>query len=172
MSTVTVDEVMSWEPCKEYPRERVTALFADRETITALDVLEMDIPAEDRLWAVLREEMVPAPILHEFACRCAEAALMQERKAGREPDPRSWAAIEAKRKWMRGEIDDNELRAARDTAWDAAQDVAGAWDTAWVAAWFDAGDAAWFAACVTTQEAARNEQCVMLRDIIRKSNTK
>lgn len=55
--TVTVDDVMSWEPCKEYSRERVTALFAGRKTITALDVLDMDIPAEDRLWAVLRMDV-------------------------------------------------------------------------------------------------------------------
>ncbi|MCI9553017.1 MAG: hypothetical protein HFE94_05730 [Acutalibacter sp.] len=48
-------------------------------------------------------------MLHEFACRCAEEAL----KLVEEPDPRSVAAIEAKRKWLRGEIGDRELEAAR-----------------------------------------------------------
>jgi len=186
--TVTVDDVMSWEPCKEYSRERVTALFAGRETITAFDVLDMDIPAEDRLWAVLREEMVPAPVLHEFACRIAEAALSQESMAGREPDPRSWAAIDAKRKWLRGEIGDKELHAAweaardvvreavQEVAWTTARDIAwnaawkNAWDAArgtafsvaWNSAWNAARNASWSAAW----DAAREEQCAMLRGML------
>jgi hypothetical protein len=57
--------------------------------------------------------------LHEFACWCAGQALLKEREAGREPDPRSWAAVEAKRKWLRGEITDKELTATG-AAWDAA----------------------------------------------------
>ena len=47
-------------------------------------------------------------ILHEFACLCAEDAL----KLIKNPDPRSVAAIEAKRRWVRGEITDQELAAA------------------------------------------------------------
>ena len=62
------------------------------------------------------------PVLHEFACRCAEDALAV---AGT-PDPRSVAAIAAKRAWLRGEIDDEGV----DTAWDVA------WDAAW-AAWLE-----------------------------------
>ena len=144
MLAVTVDDVMSWRLCDGYTRERVTALFAGRKTITALDVLDMDIPAEDRLWAVLR--MVPDPILHEFACRIAEAVLMRERRAGREPDLRNWAAIGAKRKWLRGEIDGKELYAA----WHAAQYAA------WYAAMNDARYAAWYAAWYAARYAARN----------------
>ena len=59
-------------------------------------------------------------ILHEFACWCAERAMSRLRN----PDPRSIAAINAKRKWMRGEITDAELAAARDAAWGAARDAA------------------------------------------------
>lgn len=81
-----------------------------------------------------------ANTLHEFACWCAERALKQVKN----PDPRSVAAIEAKRKWLRGEINDAELDAARDAAWDAAgaagvaaraaRDAAwAAWDAAWAA---------------------------------------
>jgi hypothetical protein len=103
-------------------------------------------------------------ILHEFACWCAERALTSERNAGREPDPRSWAAIEAKRKWLRGEITDQELAAARaaasaaarDAAWDAARDAA--WDAASAAArdaaWDAARDAAWDAASAAARDAA------------------
>jgi hypothetical protein len=57
------------------------------------------------------------PILHEAACIYAERAL----RVAKITDPRSWAAIEAKRKWLRGEITDEKLTAARAAAWDAAR---------------------------------------------------
>ena len=60
-------------------------------------------------------------ILHEFACRVAEIALSKVTN----PDPRSLAAIKAKRKWMKGEIADNGLDAARRRAWYAAESAAG-----------------------------------------------
>ena len=103
-----------------------------------------DLDAEDRLWAVLREEFLPADLLHEFACRCAEKALEHVDN----PDPRSIAAITAKRQWLRGEITDEELSAARDAAWAAARGVA----------WAAARDAAW--------AAARGEQLEMLIDLV------
>lgn len=59
-------------------------------------------------------------VLHEFACWCAEEALLRERAAGREPDPRSWAAIETKRRWLHGEATEAELAAASEAAWAAA----------------------------------------------------
>jgi len=59
-------------------------------------------------------------ILHEFACSCAEDALALVAQ----PDPRSVAAIEAKRKWLMGEITDEELDAAEDAAWAAVRDAA------------------------------------------------
>ena len=95
-------------------------------------------------------------VLHEFACWCAEQALKAERKAGREPDPRSWKAIKVKRQWMKGKATIEELDAAGAAAWDAAGDAAraaagaAAWDAAWAAAgaaaWDAAGAAAWAAA--------------------------
>ena len=54
-------------------------------------------------------------ILHEFACWCAEEAL----KLVPTPDPRSVAAIQAKRDWLAGKISDDDLAAARDAAWAA-----------------------------------------------------
>ena len=83
------------------------------------------------------------PLLHEAACVFAEGAL----RIANVTDPRSWAAIDAKRKWLRGEITDKELAAAwaaaRDAAWDAAWAAARA--AAWAAAWDAAWDAAWAA---------------------------
>jgi hypothetical protein len=41
-------------------------------------------------------------------------------------DKRSWAAIEMKRKWLKGKATNDELAAAGDAAWYAAR--AAAWD--------------------------------------------
>ena len=96
-------------------------------------------------------------ILHEFACRVAETALAKEDK----PDPRSVAAINAKRRWVRGEISDKELAAAWDAAraatWAAAKAAtrAAARAATWAAAWDAARAATWDAAKAATWDAAR-----------------
>lgn len=54
-----------------------------------------------------------------YLCWQAERALTAERDMGREPDPRSWRAVAAKRGWLAGEVSDAELRASKSAAWDA-----------------------------------------------------
>jgi len=98
--------------------------------------------------------------LRLFACDCAERTLKRERKAGREPDERSWKAIIVSRRYANGEATLEELQAARDAAWDAARDAA--WDAA-DAAW-DAADAAWDAARDTAWDAAWNAAWNAARD--------
>ncbi len=83
-------------------------------------------------------------VLHEFACVCAEHAM----KRYGDGDARSFAAIEAKRRWLKGEIADEEMDAAGAAAGAAAW-AAGA--AAGAAAWAAAGAAAWAAA---TRDAA------------------
>jgi hypothetical protein len=136
MKKVTIKDVLSWAPCEEYTEERITKLFAGRESLTVADILELDIPYEDKLWAALREELIPAPILHEFACRCAEEVL----KSVDKPDPRSIAAIEAKRAWLKREITDEEL--------------------------FEAGAAARYAAGAAAWAAAREKQIETLKELL------
>ncbi|KKM67224.1 hypothetical protein LCGC14_1473240 [marine sediment metagenome] len=60
-------------------------------------------------------------ILHEFACRCAEDALLLIK----DPDPRSIEAIRVKRLWVTGKATAGELAAAG-VARDATRDAAGA----------------------------------------------
>ena len=158
MKTVTVEQFKKFRPCwleTAEGRADFARIAAIRDEWTALDVLNLpDVYADDKLWSVLREEFIDAPILHEFACRCAEYALSFVDN----PDPRSIAAIEAKRKWLRGEIKDKELRAARDAAGAAARDAAwdAAWDAAGAAAMATAWDAAWDAARAAARDAARD----------------
>jgi len=144
MKTATIDNILSWKPCSDYTEEIITELFAGRETLTVQDILELNISAKDKLWAILREDMLDAAILHEFACRCAEEAL----KLIDNPDPRSIAAIATKRAWLRGEITDAELS----VAWTAARSAA---------------DAIWADAAYATYAAARDKQIEIIKEILK-----
>lgn len=94
--------------------------------------------------------------LRMFAADAAEAALLGERASGREPDARSWAAVEAARLFADGALDLGGLNAAGAAARDA-RDARAAADAAWAAA--DAAEAAaeaaaWAAARVVAWAAA------------------
>lgn len=92
-------------------------------------------------------------VLHTWACDVAEAVCREFRVT----DECCWAALEVKRRWIRGEATDEELTAARnsirtaavaaaeDAASDAANDAAwGATKTpSWIAAKYTATTAAW-----------------------------
>ena len=164
MKTVTVEQFKSFRPCwleTAEGRAKFASIAALRKEWTALDVLNLsDVSAQDKFWSVLREEFIKAPILHEFACRCAEYALSFVKN----PDPRSIAAIEAKRKWLRGEITGAELYdawyAARYAAWDAAQDAA------WDAARYAALATAWYAARDAARVDARDHEVEILRELL------
>ena len=149
MKTVTPEQFKEFGPCwleTAAGRKRYARVAAMRDEWSALDVLALDgVSNEDKLWAVLREEFIDAPVLHEYACRCAEYALTFVR----EPDSRSIAAIEAKRKWLRGEISNDDFSAARVAAWAAAGAAWTAADAARDAAW-----AAWAAAQIAARVAA------------------
>jgi hypothetical protein len=167
MKTVTIDDVMSWGPCQpDYPRERVEKLFDGRSSLKALEILALRIPAADRLWAVLREDLIPAHGLHELACRFAEQALRRELIAGRKPDPRSWKSIRVKRAWIAGTVTDEQMEAARVAAWAAAW--AAAWTAAWAAARAAAWAAAWTAARAAAREAADKRHVATVRRWLRK----
>ena len=164
MKTVTYEEFLDFGPCWLEGEERIKDCF-DRfgGRMSALDILNLDaISAEGKLQLVLREELIPAPILHEFACVCAEYALTLIDN----PDPRSIKAVEVKRAWMRGEATDEALAAARDAAYSAAYSAdryadwaareaarATARATARAAAWH-ASEAAWETASADSRNAA------------------
>jgi hypothetical protein len=82
-----------------------------------------------------------------WACDCAERALLRERAAGREPDPRSWKGIEIQRAYLDGKATIEELKEA-ERASSAARSAASyaASSAAWAAASSAASDAAWDAA--------------------------
>jgi len=78
-----------------------------------------------------------------FAADCAEHALKAEQGVGREPDARSWAAVQAARDYAEGRLSDKARIAARSAAWSAA---CAAESAARIAARSAARNAAWSAA--------------------------
>ena len=133
---VTTDMIMVARPCPGYSCERVRALVGDG--LTPRQIAGLDVPVLDRLW-VLSYVVLDDRRRRLLACDCAERALSRERAAGREPDERSWTAVQMARRYARGEATHAELDAAMAATKVAARDAA-----------LDADDAAWAAA-----EAAR-----------------
>ncbi len=138
--TITMEDVLEWGPCTEYDLALLKALADGRRSLTPLEVLALDILIADRLWVVLREELLPAKQLRLFACRCADRAFRTERVAGREPDERSVNAVRIARRFAAGKATDTELAAA--------------WAAAGAAAWAAAGAAAGAAARAAARAAA------------------
>ena len=123
MKTVNIETFLTFRPC--YAEAKIREIANGKDDWTALEILRLEnVSDQDKLWSVLREEFIDANLLHEFSCRVAEKALLLIPN----PDMRSVKAIEAKRAWLRGEIDTSELS----TAWAAASDAAS--DAAWAAA--------------------------------------
>jgi len=156
MITITVKRVLAHGPCEDYTEKRLREALGDGKT--PLEVAQMYwVDPVDLLWLLLRTDYIPEPWMHLLACDFAEECLRRERSEGREPDERSWKALEVKRAWVRGEATDDELSAASAAASAAAGAAAGAaaraaraaraaaWAAAWAAA-RAARDTAWAAA--------------------------
>ena len=188
---ITVKKIMSWNPCEEnYDEARVKELIGNGKT--PLEICNLKIPAEDRLWVFLRSEMIPENDLHEMACKFAENALKAERKAGREPHPDSWEVIKVKRLWINKKATDEQLKIARAAAWSAENDAAwaagreaaweaaraaarsaadsAAWSAGRSAAWAAKRSAVWAAKSAAAWEAERKKQINIVKRYFKKGN--
>ena len=94
MKPVTWDDVIQWKPCCS---EEELAELQERHPgpMDAHGILGLrgEIPDADLIWLLCHEELLPATTVRLFAADCAERALVRQRKAGREPDQRSWEAV-------------------------------------------------------------------------------
>jgi len=114
---MNINQFMKLKPC--YTREKIEEIAGEKTDWTALDILYLaNVPAQDRLWAVLREAFILAKILHLFACKVAENAL-REAKIRKTKNNPSWEALRIKRLWIDGKATDEELKAARAAAYAA-----------------------------------------------------
>jgi hypothetical protein len=157
-----------------YDDEHIAALVPPGG-MTPIEVLDANIPAADRLWVLLHEEVIPARELRLLAVRWARGVLDGERAAGREPAAESWAAVDVAERYARGEATDAELAIARAAAWSAARAAAYAARAAAyaaraaaAAAWDAARSAAWSAAraAAAARDAARDAQLADVRRVL------
>lgn len=145
LKTFTIQDIRSWEPCYD-PAKHLPENWVG----TVIDILRHNtIPAADKLWVVLREELIDAKTLRLFAVWCGR------RVEHMLTDERSKNALTVAEKFANGIASQNELTAAsaaaRAAAWAgsaAARDAARAasdavWAAASDAAWAAASDAAW-----------------------------
>lgn len=159
----TLNAIRKHQPCKEgweQLLEYLGKIKADDEPLDLLTILDSN-GLDDALWCLRALPEEHHPMIHALACDFAEKAL---RFAPRD-EPCLAAAIAAKRAWLKGEITDAELAAARDAAWNIVCDAMAAKQNAMAAAAWAAraaarvdaedavcdarsssNDAAWFAA--------------------------
>jgi len=169
IKTITVEDATSWLLNEGHAHDDVVEILADQKALSALDILELDISAADKFWMVLREELIPIELLNEFACRCTENVLALALKTGYELDSSGQTAIDAKRKWLREELTDDEL----DAVWESG--VSAAWittrDTAPATARRVIKYAGWIAVRIAGKVAAREmTRCEILENLERVEN--
>jgi len=126
MQSYTVDEMMAFRP--RYSREQVADLWAGRERLSLLEILDLDIPAADRIWGTTRSgDHLPA-----FAAMVAARAVRNHCLSCGIPVVETWAA-----KWLSGA--DRTAEAAASAWWaeaaaEAAAEAGCVWEAAeWVA---------------------------------------
>ena len=165
---ITRKQLRLWGAC--YDDKRIASIVPE-EGLMPLEIAALEnVPTEDRLWVLLREEVIPSRALRLSACDWAEAAC---RKSGW-ADERSLAAIAVARRFAVGDATEAELaaahpaavkareaaraasRAATWAAWSAAWLVAEAWPTWAASAAAEARSAEAEAAAVEARAAARS----------------
>jgi len=71
----TPNDIMQLDPCSNYPYERVLELWAGRKALTTLEVAELDIPIQDRVWVLIQVPETRATILQRIVKRCIGVSL-------------------------------------------------------------------------------------------------
>jgi len=113
---ITRQLLRDWYAC--YTDERINDL-GPVDGLTPLQVLDANCPAEDRLWVILRESVIPARELRLMACKWAQEALA----VAKVTDERCHNSIAVSERFALGEATNKELdaamAAARVAGWDA-----------------------------------------------------
>ena len=158
MKTWTIDEILAERPCKEYTQERITELWAGRERLTLLEVLDLPIPAKDIVWVICRKNALTPEQQAEWLERIVTRAIRNHALNCGILTVEAWA-----RNWLNGSDRSRaeaeaaawaaEAEAARAAAWAAEAEAARA-EAARAAALAEAAAwAAWAAAALAVEAA-------------------
>ena len=137
---ITLEQILSWGPCRGYDTAaEIVALTDANWPKTPMEIAQLDIPAEDRIWVLLHPEIIPEKRLHLLACDFAEKVLPIF-EAAHPKDKRPRAVLEIKRQWVDGKATNGELDAARSAIY--GTDGGEVWDASEIAPWRTGWDAA------------------------------
>ena len=124
---ITADQIISWRPCPRYPDDRVRQL-GPAIGLTPLEIAALPIPRVDRLWVLLRPEVLGKRGLRVAIDRIATRAVTNHALHCGVPGVEQWA-----QRWLDGtDRTEAAAMAAAEAAARAAE--AAAWAAAWAAA--------------------------------------
>ena len=109
---LTLEQVLDAKPCHNIDKVRA---WADQHgTSIAVDKIPTlsFLSWRDRWWLLTQTGVLSDKELRLVAVRIAHDALMSERSAGREPDERSWTAIQVAEDYAHGKASIKQLNAA------------------------------------------------------------
>lgn len=124
---ITIEDVLSWYPCSRYnTRRKLLKITGGRTSMTPVELSQLDIPAEDILWLLLRSQVMGDRNLRLYACDVAEhVSHFWNTETNSTWKPAD--LISVARAFANGDVNFDELRAAaRATAWTAAGGAEGA----------------------------------------------
>jgi hypothetical protein len=101
---ITRDLLREWGAC--YSDSELDDCFGDFDTLTLLDVLDLPIPMDDRIWVF--EHALPAAMLAEISCCTAELVLPHFESKWPQSDL-ARKVIERQCGLLRGEVSEPEL---------------------------------------------------------------
>jgi hypothetical protein len=88
---IKTDWIISQNPCDDYTEAQIREGLGGG--MSASEILDLDIPVADRVWVV--SQWLPEKQRRQFLADLLQRAFVRERKADREPDPRSVAILTA-----------------------------------------------------------------------------
>jgi hypothetical protein len=93
---ITVNQIMKWGPCDDYPREKVKDLWGDRDALSWHEIAQLPIPKIDIWWALTRTKH--QRMEHRLALLClpenAPPTLREYLRTG-DPELEGTASIQA-----------------------------------------------------------------------------
>jgi len=112
---ITADQIISWRPCPRYPDDRVHQQ-GPAIGLTPLEIAALDIPHADRVWVLLRPEVLGKRGLRVAIDRIATRAVTNHALHCGVPGVEQWA-----QRWLDGtDRTEAAATAAEEVAWAAA----------------------------------------------------
>jgi hypothetical protein len=96
MKKITIDKVLRWNPCTEYDtKEKILKVTKGKISLTPLKVANLKIPPADKVWVLLRPEILGKKNYKEIGFKIADRAVRKHcLKCGIE-EVEKWA-----KKWL------------------------------------------------------------------------